>query len=287
MIISIQGEITQDTQRDVQRQLQGVTEPIELHIDSIGGDLFAGLAIYNMLQSHDVEVFIDGIAGSVASVIALSGKNAPQISKTGSIVIHNAHADNIKGNQHDVQKVANSLAKYSEIVASVYEAKTKLKMEDIVALMDNETTFNSKDAIETGFAKSVYNRINIFSKINNIDMTLLERIKNQLNGEVLPAIENVDEPQVEETAPSGEPFSPEQVDAIRSIVEEVLAGSMENIATVEEVGNTVATILNSITSKGVAPTSARVFETTPNKVESGVTSFYKKMNEIKNKTSKK
>lgn len=289
MIIEIHGEITKQTAKTVGDQLKmSDGEPIELHIDSVGGDLFAGLSIYNQLQSHDVSVFIDGTAGSIASVIALSGNKPPAIASTGSITIHNAHADNIKGNQHDVQKVANSLAKYSEIVANVYESKTKLKTDDIIQLMNDETTFNATDAIATGFASDVFNRINVLAKINpnEINMNLLDKIKNSLNAEVTE--ETTTEETTTEETPSGDTFTPEQVDAIRTLIMEILAEEMT--AKTEEletsVGNTVATVLNSIVSDDVPPTKATPNIATPPEQSNGVTSFYKKMNDIKNKTTK-
>lgn len=285
MVITIQGEITPKTVEEIRAQLV-TEEPIELHIDSIGGDLFAGLAIYNLLQSRDVSVFIDGVAGSVASVIALAGDKPPKIASTGSIVIHNAHADNIKGNQHDVQKVANSLAKYSEIVAQVYEAKTGLNIDDIKQLMNEETVFDSRTAIETGFAGDVYNKISIFSKINKIDMKLIDQIKASLAGAPVENEITETETTTEETTGS-EVLSPEQEEAIRAIVGEMLAEAMTGTPTVEEVGNTIATVLNSIVSEGTPPTREGLNVAEPNKTTDGVTSFYKKMKEIKNKTSKK
>lgn len=288
MVIYIHGEITKNTESNVRESLAMANgEPIELHIDSIGGDLFAGLSIYNMLQSHDVNVFVDGTAGSVASIIALSGSKPPQIASTGSITIHNAHTDNVGGNQHDLQKIANSLAKYSEIVAGVYQKKTKLDVEQIVDLMNNETTFNATDAIATGFASDVYNRINVFAKINsnNINMTLLEKIKNSLNGETVEneLVEETTETTTEETG-GGEPFTPEQIEALRTLISELMAEQMTGQT--EEIGNTIATVLNQIVSDSVPPQNAQPNVATPNATKDGVTAFYSKMNEIKNKTTK-
>ena len=62
MVIYINGEITQEVANSVRDQLAKSTEPIELHIDSQGGDVFAGLSIYNMLQRREVKVYVDGLA---------------------------------------------------------------------------------------------------------------------------------------------------------------------------------------------------------------------------------
>jgi ATP-dependent Clp protease protease subunit len=288
VIITINGEITRQTAEDVKNQLK-TDEPIELRIDSTGGDLFAGLNIYNMLQGRDVSVFIDGVAGSVASIIALSGKDKPQMASTSSFAIHNAHADNIKGNQHDVQKVANSLAKYSEIVANVYVAKTGLKIEEVQSLMDSESVFNSDEAIDKGFAGDVYNNIKVFAKIDQIDMTILEKVqnalkpKNELVNEVVETTETTTEDTP--TEETGGAFSDEQIEAIKVIVAEVLAESAG--MQTEEIGNTIATVLNSIVSEETPPQNAQVQTPSNAGTSNGVTSFYKKMNEIKNKNKAK
>ena len=288
MIIKIKGEVTEDTAANVRESIVS-GQPLEVHIDSKGGDLFAGLDIFNMLQEHDAEVqiLIDGVAGSIASVIALAGSSKPYISSTGSIVIHNAHTDNIEGNHNDLRKVADSLEKYSEIVASIYAKKTKLSNEEALSLMNHETVMNSKDAIELGFAGKEFQEIRPLSKLKNINMKLIDKIKASLLGEdveneitTTETVETVD--NQEEVIDS---FTPEQIAEITAIVQtvvaEAMAGAPMEESIEEKIGNTVATVLNSIVSDGKLPNATKIEEVTPPAAKSGMEAFNAKMNEIK------
>ena len=291
MIIRIKGEITEATAQEV-AEVVATGEPLEVHIDSKGGDLFAGLDIFNMLQEHeaDVQIFIDGVAGSIASVIALGGTSKPFISSTGSIVIHNAHTDNIEGNHNDLRKVADSLEKYSEIVAKIYATKTRLSNAEALSLMNNETVMNSKDAIELGFAGKEFQEIKPLSKLKNINMKLIDKIKAALAGEEV--VNEVTTTETVETVDNqeevGAGFTPEQVAEITNIVQvvvaEALAGAPMEESIEEKIGNQVATILNSIVSDGKPPADAEVQEVQPPVASEGMTSFHKKIEEIKENT---
>ena len=168
MVIYINGEITQEVANSVRDQLAKSKDPIELHIDSQGGDVFAGLSIYNMLQRRDVKVYVDGLAGSIASVIALSGDERPQISETGTFAIHNALINQTQGNHHELRQVASSLEKFSDIVASVYEKKTNLKLDEIKELMNAESIFTADEAVQLGFAKEIYTPLKAMAYFKNI-----------------------------------------------------------------------------------------------------------------------
>lgn len=280
MILMIQGEIGQSTASDFIKSMQD--EPLEVHIDSIGGDLFAGLKIYNALKNHahEVEVVVDGLAGSVASVIALAGDKRT-ISSTGSFMIHNALAPQTSGNHNDLRKVANTLEQYSQIVAKVYADNTKLSFDEALQLMNEETTFKAEDAIELGFVNSIIEPLKAVAKINHIDMSLLENIKKGLKLEApveTPTIEN-EEATTEETATAlSEEMKAEVVAIIEQMIAEALAGNTE------EVGATIATVLNSIVSEGKAPQGTGIPAVENKTPEDGVSAFYKHMKEIKSKS---
>jgi len=294
VIINIKGEITEDTAEMVNNSIVA-GQPLEVHIDSKGGDLFAGLEIFNNLQNHDsdVSIYIDGVAGSIASVIALAGSGKPHISETGSIVIHNAHTDNIEGNHHDIRKVADSLEKYSEIVAKIYTTKTKLSNDEALALMNQELVMNSKDAIELGFAGKEFQEIKPLSKLNKVNMNLLDKIKASLNGEPVEnevttteTIETIDNEEMPTEEGAG--FSPDQIQEITAIVQavvaEALAGTPVQESIEEKIGNTVATILNKVVSDGAVPQDAEIQEVEAPTATDGMTAFHNKMNEIKENT---
>jgi ATP-dependent protease ClpP protease subunit len=283
MVIYLNGEITQELANSVRDQLAKTKGPVELHIDSQGGDVFAGLSIYNMLQRRDVKVFVDGLAGSISSVIALVGDERPQISETGTFAIHNALINQTQGNHHELRQVASSLEKFSDIVASVYEKKTNLKLDEIKELMNAESIFTADEAVQLGFAKEIYTPLKAVAYFKNIDMNLLERIRaNMATTEA--SVTEAQEPSVSAEVEEGDivaAFDETQVAEITAIVEAVVAELMAGTEEVVEakVGESVAAILNEITSTGNAPSKAKI--TAPSQGMDAVSTFYSAKNKIK------
>ena len=283
MVLYINGEITQELANSVRDQLEKTKGPVELHIDSQGGDVFAGLSIYNMLQRRDVKVFVDGLAGSISSVIALVGDERPQISETGTFAIHNALINQTQGNHHELRQVASSLEKFSDIVASVYEKKTNLKLDEIKELMNAESIFTADEAVQLGFAKEIYTPLKAVAYFKNIDMNLLERIKANMATQEASVTE-AQEPSVSAEVDENEvvaAFDDDQRSEIRLIVEEVVAELMAGTEEIVEakVGESVAAVLNEITSTGSAPSKAKI--TAPSQAMDAVSSFYNAKNQIK------
>ncbi len=126
--------------------------PVEVHINSPGGDMFEGLAIYNLLRDHGqpVTVKILGQAASAASVIAMAGDDV-QIGAASFLMIHNCWVVAM-GNRHDMAKVAETLAPFDAAMADVYAQRSGQSAEDCAAWMDAETYMNGSMAIERGFA---------------------------------------------------------------------------------------------------------------------------------------
>ncbi len=283
MVLYINGEITQELANSVRAQLEKTKGPVELHIDSQGGDVFAGLSIYNMLQRRDVKVFVDGLAGSISSVIALVGDERPQISETGTFAIHNALINQTQGNHHELRQVASSLEKFSDIVASVYEKKTNLKLDEIKELMNAESIFTADEAVQLGFAKEIYTPLKAVAYFKNIDMNLLERIRANMATQEASVTE-AQEPSVSAEVEEGDivaAFDETQVAEITAIVEAVVAELMAGTEEVVEakVGESVAAILNEITSTGNAPSKAKI--TAPSQGMDAVSTFYSAKNKIK------
>ena len=277
MVIFLHGEVTKESTKAFLDSIK--PEPLEVHIDSIGGDLFEGLKIYNALKNHkeEVEIIIDGVAGSIASVIALGGTNTT-IAKTGSIMIHNALVPKASGNHNDLKKIANTLEQYSNIIAGVYADNTKLSIEEALELMNLEQTFTAEEALKLGFVSSVQEPLKAVAKINEINMNLLESIKAKLTGELpeVPAVEAEEGGEVVNQLT--EEMKAEIVLLIETMIAEALAGNTE------EVGATIATVLNSITSKGTPDQGAGITESETEQPKDGVSAFYAKMKEIKSKT---
>jgi hypothetical protein len=236
-----------------------------------------------MLQRREVTVYVDGLAGSIASVISLVGDERPQISETGTFAIHNALINQTQGNHHELRQVASSLEKFSDIVASVYEKKTNLKLEEIKELMNAESIFTANEAVELGFAKEIYTPLKAVAYFKNIDMNLLERIRANMATQEASVTE-AQEPSVSAEVEEGDivaAFDETQVAEITAIVEAVVADLMAGTEEVVEakVGESVAAILNEITSTGNAPSKAKI--TAPSQGMDAVSTFYSAKNKIK------
>lgn len=128
---------------------------ITVWINSPGGDVFAAAQIYNMLRDYkgSVTVKIDGIAASAASVIAMAG-NTVCVSPVAMMMIHNP-ATMAMGEAKDMQKAIVMLNEVKESILNAYESKTGLTRVRLSHMMDDETWFNAKKAVELGFADKI------------------------------------------------------------------------------------------------------------------------------------
>lgn len=130
----------------------GATTPVQVKINSPGGDFFEGVTLYNLLREHQAEVTIRvlGIAASAASIVAMAGDRI-EISVASSLMIHNAWAVVI-GNRHDLDQASNTLATFDGSMADIYAARTGIDRKKIVSMMDAETWINADTAVSTGWA---------------------------------------------------------------------------------------------------------------------------------------
>ena len=145
----VDDEVTPQVFQDELSQGKG---PIDLWLNSPGGDCVAASRIYTMLMNYpdDVNVKIDGIAASAASVIAMAGTKV-SMAPTAMIMIHNPLTI-VGGQKEDLDQAAQMLAETKESIINAYELKTNLPREKISAMMDDETWMNVNKAIELGFA---------------------------------------------------------------------------------------------------------------------------------------
>ena len=144
------------TAKSITAQLRAIGDrPVEVQINSPGGDMFEGIAIYNVLRDHpqDITVKVMGLAASAASVIAMAG-DAIQIGLASFLMIHNAWVLAM-GNRHDMQQVADFLAPFDAAMAEVYAARTGKPASDMAALMDKESWIGGQQAIDMGFADTL------------------------------------------------------------------------------------------------------------------------------------
>lgn len=132
---------------------------VTLHIHSYGGEVVEGLAIYNAILRHSagVTVQIDGIAASMASVIALAGSPV-KMAENGYLMIHNP-ANIAMGDAEEMRKSADLLDKMRDTLSGIYVAKTGLPEEEIIEMMDAETWMTAAEAHEKGFIDEITDKI--------------------------------------------------------------------------------------------------------------------------------
>lgn len=138
------------------KEFSAITAPtINLHVNSPGGDVFDGTAIYNAIQQHpsNVVVHVDGVAASIASIIALAG-NEVRMGEGSYFMIHNPFAMAI-GDAGELRQTADLLDKVGGQLAGIYARQTGMPMGDVKAAMDAETWYTAQEAVDAGFATSV------------------------------------------------------------------------------------------------------------------------------------
>lgn len=134
---------------DFLNELDGMTD-INIHINSGGGDVFAGVAIYNILKANPANktTYVDGVAASSASLIALAG-NKIIVPASAQIMIHNPWTY-AQGNANDLRSVADMLDQVAKSLVNIYmeNAKDGIKEEDIKQMMDESKWFTGEEAAE-------------------------------------------------------------------------------------------------------------------------------------------
>jgi len=155
----------------------GEIETLNIYINSPGGDVFEGNTIMNMLKRKKCtkNVYIDGLAASIASVIAMAGDKIIMPSNS-MMMIHNAWTYAI-GNSKDLRKLADDLDKVNASIRQAYldKAGDKLDEETLINLMDNETWLTAQECFDYGLCDVVGEDKNIAAKF---DLNLLNQYKN-------------------------------------------------------------------------------------------------------------
>lgn len=143
-------------------------KPVNIFIDSPGGDVFAGENIHNTLKRFPAHKngYITGEAASIASVVAMAA-NKIYMPKTAMMFIHNPWSISI-GNSKDFRKAADDLDKISLSIIAAYQEKTKLSQEKIIEIMDNETWFTAEEALNNGFIDEIETNDKVYASRNQI-----------------------------------------------------------------------------------------------------------------------
>ena len=168
---------------DVKSALQTMPagEKLIVNINSGGGSVMAGQEIYSLLHGRqDVEIHIQSLAGSAASVIAMA--NTCKMSPVATIMIHNVSMSRASGDYHDMQKNAEILKTMNSALAEAYVAKTGKTKDEILKMMDKETWITASQALEMGFIDEVEElQTQITNSIYGIRLT--EEIRQQVTKE--------------------------------------------------------------------------------------------------------
>lgn len=126
--------------------------PVTVNLNSPGGDMFEGLAIYNLLREHKGEVTVKvlGLAASAGSIIAMAGDKV-QIARAGFFMVHNSWVL-ASGNRNDLREIADWLEPFDAAMTDIYVARSGMEAKTVAKLMDAESWIGGSDAIERGLA---------------------------------------------------------------------------------------------------------------------------------------
>lgn len=140
------------TPAEFRSELKEHSGDLTVVINSGGGDVFAGLSIYNSLREHDgkVTVQVDGLAASIASVIAMAGDEV--IMSPGAMIMIHKPWTMVAGDVNELEKAQEILNGIEDSIIPIYQARTELSKEKIVEMLEAETWMTAEQAVELGFA---------------------------------------------------------------------------------------------------------------------------------------
>lgn len=160
------------TATDFHRQLNALGKGIknlDVRINSPGGDVFQGFQIYNMLKRYkgNVTVTVDGLAASMASVIAMAGQERV-MPANAMLMIHNP-IGGVYGGKDEIASFADALGKMEDQIVNVYVDASGLSEKAIRTMMDKETWLSAEEAVSKGFADKIEKPIKMAARAYNLD----------------------------------------------------------------------------------------------------------------------
>lgn len=166
-------------------KLPKTVNQIDMRINSPGGDVFDGFAIYNLIKQHPAKftAYIDGIAASIASVIAMAADEVI-MGEASYIMVHNAWSG-IYGNYKDFEQMSERLYELDEQIISIYSRKTKKDRIEVRSMVDATTYMAGEEAVELGFATSVFEQDYVIAacsldKIKNLNPDKILQTRNKM-----------------------------------------------------------------------------------------------------------
>ena len=159
---------------------------INLHIHSPGGEVFDGIAIYNQLKNHSatITVYIDGLAASMASVIAMVGDTVI-MPKNAMIMIHKPWGVSW-GDANDMREYADLLDKLENVLIPAYVAKTGKTTEEITAMLEQETWLDGDECVEHGFADKVIEPVKAMASLTSKRFEEFSSMPSAIKNQITP-----------------------------------------------------------------------------------------------------
>lgn len=147
----------------------GKVKSIDVRINSEGGDVFQGKAIYSLFVENKatINVKIDGLAASAASFIACAG-NTIEMSEGAFVMIHDAYGVSF-GRAEEMRKYADLLDTVNASIVDVYAARTKQPVDKIKKWMKDETWMTAKEAVTNGFADKITENLKVAASVSHPD----------------------------------------------------------------------------------------------------------------------
>lgn len=191
--ILIYGDIGFEVQaKDIVSQLNDADGPVTVRVDSFGGDVYAGISILNALRRYPdvVTVYVDGIAASAASFIAVGGADRLIMSPNSSLLIHGAWSQGM-GNSEEMAQLAADLNQITDNLATIYAEKTGQEPAYWREIMKKDTTFTAEQAVEAGLADAVdeMEKSARAEKRHAVMASQLSRFAESVGGRGVPEIE--------------------------------------------------------------------------------------------------
>lgn len=162
---------------------------IDVHLNTPGGEVFDGIAIYNALKAHKANVtcYVDGVAASIGSVIAMAGDKVV-MAKNAQMMIHDGYGMCV-GNSADMKEMMLLLDKTSDNIASIYAEKTSTNPNKWRQMMQDTTWFSADQAVKAGLADEIVGQSD---QTNNWDLSIFNASK------VVTEQEKAPEPVIEQ-----------------------------------------------------------------------------------------
>lgn len=170
---------------------------VDAYIQSPGGNMFEGVAIYHAFKRHNGKVIthVDGAAGSAASVAFLGGHERRMPENT-FLMIHNPW-NGVEGDATKLREVADALEKFEGMMANIYSSETGIPEDEIRQMMKDTTWFTAAESLEKGFATHVDSAVQVAALAGdfsaNCHLKIPEALDNKITKESLPDIQSLKE----------------------------------------------------------------------------------------------